>query len=386
MAADRRVVVVGAGVLGLFTALELLRDGGSRVTVLDGAHPGAGSSGRSVGMVETQYLSRARVEVLAWGRERYAALEADHGLGFVHGGYLRLGRTDDDTAAFVASLAHQRDAGITDAAVLTAADLAARWPHLRTDDVTCGLFGAWDGHVDGAEVTALLARLVRAAGGEVRPRTAVTGARDAGAGLLLETSAGPVPADVVVNAAGPWAGVVGALLGAPVPLLPQLHGALTATAPGLPFTPFVMDYRPGSGTDGVYLRSDQGGGLVAGLHTDEVLDDPVAPDVTLGALAPDVVERVVVGLAGRLHGADDLAVTGSWTGLYPMTPDHEPVVGRHPAAPDVVCALGAGGSGIQLSPAIGRVAADAVAGLPARFAQSADWTPARFDAAVRAGG
>ena len=385
MAADRRVVVVGAGVLGLFTAFELVRDGGSRVTVLDRAHPGAGSSGRSVGMVETQYLNRPRVEVLAWGRDRYAELEADHGLGFVHGGYLRLGRTDDDTAAFERSVAYQRDAAITDADVLSAAEIAARWPHLRTDDVACGLFGAWDGHVDGAGVTALLAGLVRAAGGDVRPRTAVLGADRAGAGWRLDTSEGPVGADVVVNAAGPWAGVVGDLLGAPVPLLPQLHGALTVAAPGLPSTPFVMDYRPGSGTDGVYLRSDQAGGLVAGLHTDEVLDEPVAPDVALGDLAPGVVERVVTALAGRLRGADDLAVTGSWTGLYPMTPDHEPVVGPHPDAPGVVCALGAGGSGIQLSPAVGRVAADAVAGLPARFAQTADWAPARFAAAGRSG-
>lgn len=378
MPADQRVAVVGAGVLGLFTALELLRDGGTRVTVLERAHPGAGSSGRSVGMVETQYLSRARVEVLAWGRERYAALETDHGLGFVHGGYLRLGRGDDDAAAFARSVAYQQDLGITDAAVLTAGDIGARWPHLVTDGVACGLFGAWDGHVDGAQVATLLTRLVRDAGGEVRPRTALLGAGRVPGGWRLDTGDGPVEAAVVVNAAGPWAGAVGDLLGAPVPVLPQLHGALTVRAPTLPFTPFVMDYRPGSGTDGVYFRSDQAGGLVAGLHTDEVLDDPVAPDVPLGDLAPAVVERVVSLLATRLAGADDLAVTGSWTGLYPMTPDHEPVVGAHPDAPGVVCALGAGGSGIQLSPAIGRVAADAVGGHPARFAQAADWAPARF--------
>lgn len=63
--AKQRVVVIGAGVLGLFTALDLVSTDEFEVTVLEKANPGDGSSGRSVGMVETQYFTRPEVERLA---------------------------------------------------------------------------------------------------------------------------------------------------------------------------------------------------------------------------------------------------------------------------------------------------------------------------------
>lgn len=376
----QRVVVVGAGVLGMFTALELVSGGGYDVTVIDQAHPGAGSSGRSVGMVETQYFTRAHVEVRAYGREVYSRLEHDHGLGFVHGGYLRLGRTSEDLDLFAQSLGFQRDFGVNDAWVLPPSEIAARWPQIVTEDLAGGLYGSWDGYVDGYEVSQLLATLVKTAGGKVRSRVRLLSAMRHADVWRLETSNGAFEADCVVNAAGPWGGVVGELLGAPVPLIPQLHGATAVRLSSpQPLSPFVMDYMPGSGTDGVYFRSENAEQLIVGLHTDEAISAPVSPDTPLGALAPEVLERMVTLLSARLRKAEDLSLGRSWTGIYPMSPDHEPLVGCHPDAAGVVCALGAGGSGIQLSPAIGRLAADAVMGNPdSPFSGALGWSPDRF--------
>ncbi len=47
-----------------------------------------------------------------------------------------------------------------------------------------------------------------------------------------------------------------------------------------------------------------------------------------------------------------------WAGIYPMRPDGQPVVGPHPGHESVVTVAGAGGSGLQSSPALGRIAAD----------------------------
>lgn len=372
--AERRVVVVGAGVVGLFTAYELVRAGAVDVTVLEAAHPGDGSSGRAVGMVETQFLGAADVEVRAYGRQAYTALERDHGLRFVHGGYLRLGRAGADRSGFEASVALQRDFGVPDAEVLDAGEISRRWPPIVTDGSEVGLFGSWDGYVDGYETCGLLTALVRAAGGAVLTGTALRAAERVGAAWRLDTGRGAVEADVVVNAAGPWAAQVGELLGAPVDLLPELHGAVAIElAREWPFLPMLMDYVPGSGVDGVYFRSDSPTRLIAGLHSEDAIGEVVPPDRELGALAGDVVERVIERLADRLRDLDDLAVGRSWTGIYPMTPTHRPVAGRHATAEGVVCALGAGGNGIQLSPAIGRAAADAVLDRPSPFRTDPGW-------------
>ena len=379
--AGQRVIIIGAGVLGLFTALELVQDRRVQVHVLETDHPGSGSSGRSVGMVETQYLTQPDVEVRAFGRRAYAGLERDYGLPFTHGGYLRLGRTDEDTARFEDSVRLQSACGIDDSEILTVGDMAERWPHLVTDDLAAGLFGSWDGYVDGYEVSQLLSRLVREAGGRVHSGTRLIGATHREM-WELSTTNGPLHADVVVNAAGAWGAVVAAMLDAPVDLVPQLHGAVTIElAEEKPFTPFVMDYVPGSRAEGVYFRSERRDQLIAGLHTEEVTRGVVSPDVQLGRMDFETIEQIVVLLSRRLDGIDDMRVGRSWTGIYPMSPDHTPIVGRHTDAPTVVCALGAGGNGIQLAPAIGRMAADEILMRPATFSLSRDWSPSRLHAA-----
>lgn len=170
------------------------------------------------------------------------------------------------------------------------------------------------------------------------------------------------------------------MLGAPVSLLPQLHGAvIIELGSPRPNLPFVMDYVPGSGVEGVYFRSERPDQLVAGLHTDEAILEPVSPDIALGSVSFDFIEQLTRLLSGRLRDLDELRVGRSWTGIYPMSPDHRPVAGWHRSTPGVVCALGAGGSGIQLSPAVGRLAADAVLGraIPS-FGPNVDWSHERF--------
>ncbi|MHB1931028.1 MAG: NAD(P)/FAD-dependent oxidoreductase, partial [Acidimicrobiales bacterium] len=347
-----RVAVVGAGVLGLSTAWHLVRAGHEDVTVLEAAHVAAGSSSRSVGMVETQYLDRYEIAMRAYGRRVFDGLERDHGLPFAREGYLRLAHDEADLGAYRLSAALQTEVGC-DGRLLDTAQVTRLVPGLAAGACVGGLWGPSDGHVDGHRYCALLAGLVRAAGGTVRPGSPVVGVE---AGPTLVTPAGRLPVDVVVNAAGPWAGLVGELLGAPVPLAPQLHEVVTVSL-GRPLgcvMPFVMDYRPGSGREGVYFRQDGPGRLVAGLHSDEAVHAAADPDTPLGA--PDVafLERLAPRLVELLPPLEDAGIGPGWSGLYPTSPDGLPVVGPHPAAPHVVCALGAGGVGIQLSPAIGR--------------------------------
>jgi sarcosine oxidase, subunit beta len=375
------VIVIGGGVLGLSTALELLNLGVGHVRVIERKHPGEGSSGRSVGMVESQYFARADIEARVHGRRFYDRLASEHGLEFVACGYLRLGSSVGDVDAFERSRAIQLELGVTDAMVLTAAEIARRWPQIVTSDRIGGLFGASDGHIDGYQYCVLATRLITEKGGTVITNAELLGADvDASGRWRLDTSKGPMDADVVVNAAGPWAARVGEILGAPVPLHPQLHGAVTVDLrkPMDPLLPFVMDYVPDSGTDGVYFRSERPDQLIAGLHTDEGVHESVSPDLPLRRVGERDIERVSLLMAERLHIVDDLSVSGSWQGIYPMSPDHRPIVGRHPDQSSVVCALGAGGSGIQLAPAVGLVAAESVIDAEPTFSWSSNWAPARL--------
>ena len=54
----------------------------------------------------------------------------------------------------------------------------------------------------------------------------------------------------------------------------------------------------------------------------------------------------------------DMRLGDVWAGIYPMRPDGRPVVGPHPGRPSVITIAGAGGSGLQSSPALGQIAAE----------------------------
>jgi len=75
----------------------------------------------------------------------------------------------------------------------------------------------------------------------------------------------------------------------------------------------------------------------------------------------DVEEFVVADLFGIEIDLNDFRVTGGWAGLYPLTPDTRPIVGPTPGIDGLYQALGGGGVGVQISPAIGAIVADLIA-------------------------
>ncbi|HEX5451868.1 MAG TPA: FAD-binding oxidoreductase [Candidatus Limnocylindrales bacterium] len=357
----RSIVVVGAGALGLATAFHLIERGVADVTVIERGRIAGASSGLSVGIIETQYLDPLAIEVRVESMRSFDALERSGALEIVRNGYLRLAHRPADLDAFGRSVAMQRDLGVTDCRVLDRAALERLVPDLRVDDLLGGLFGPSDGYIDGHGYCEALAVAIRRGGGRVHQETELIGCDPAaGRGLRLTTSQGMLECDVVVNAAGGWAGRVGDILGAPVEILPQRHQALMGrlAAPLDYVMPSVMDYLPSSGGFGVYIRDDGPGRFIAGLHTEEVIHDIVDPD-EVGRDAPDeYVGLVGERLAHRLPGLLEMQLGDVWAGIYPMRPDGRPVVGPHTDRPAVVTVAGAGGSGLQSSPALGRVAAE----------------------------
>jgi sarcosine oxidase, subunit beta len=70
------------------------------------------------------------------------------------------------------------------------------------------------------------------------------------------------------------------------------------------------------------------------------------------------MELVAERFRRRLPGVQDARLGDVWAGLYPISPDGRPSVGPHAGRETVVTVAGAGGSGLQSSPALGLLAAE----------------------------
>lgn len=361
-----RVVVIGGGAFGASCLYHLATRGVRDVVLLEQATLGSGSTGRSAAVVETQYLAADQVLLCAWSMRVFRWLEREHALPFVHHGYLRLGHTADVVAQFHASVAMQREHGLTDPRVLEPGEVPRVVPALRVDDLAGALWGPSDGYVDAVRYCELLTGLARAAGARVLQGTRVTGLRLQGDRVTaVEVDGETIDCETVVNASGAWARRIGGAAGLTLPVdgyrrqLVQFEPPQPLAAP----VPMVIDYVPGVEAEGLYFRDDTSARLVAGLHW-EVHGDwerPEDPDAFRQAVDWDYAARVAEALAARYRGAGEFRVTGGWAGLYTLTPDTRPIVGPTPGVAGLYQALGGGGVGVQISPAIGAMTADLIA-------------------------
>lgn len=388
MTNQRRVIVIGAGVAGLTTALKLLERGGTDVTLLERYGPGFGSSSKSAGVVETQYLDRSGIEVRDFGLRYFEKFSADYRVNLTRSGYLRLAQSEKDMKLFQQSIDLQKDFQITDPVLLSAEEISTRWPRIRTEGRVGGVFGPSDGYVESYEYTLAAASRVVALGGTISSGVALeTAEQDAAGTWTLATTRGKYEADVVVNAAGPWAKDVAMVFGADMPQNNQLRPKvkISHTERADPLLPFVMDYVPGSGQDGIYFRSETPHELFVGIHTDESIQEERDPNMELGEAPPEFINRVNSLLPQRLEVPEGAELGKSWTGLYAISPDNKPLVGEHPGAAGVIHVMGAGGSGIQLAPAMAQMATELVLDETVTSFPGTDWSPTRLSMSASSG-
>lgn len=356
------VIVVGGGVAGASCAFHLAERGVERVLVLEKTHLAAGSSGRSAAFIETLYTDADRVRWTQYSSRLYERLEVP----FVQRGKLQLARTDAQLARYSKTLELRNDDG---ARLVEPQEIAALAPRVRVDDLAGAVFGPRDGWVDPPR---LCDRLV--AGTDVRRGEA----RSVAAGRV-ETDQGSIEAGTVVLAGGAWARTLGERAGLDVPVDGHRRtiGLLEDTEAGAGDTPLVVD-PVGDDGDSLYLRGDGGRLVLAGFHSENPqLDEPVDPDAYRESF--DEPDELAELLADRWRDPAALRWRTGWAGLYPLTPDGDPILGE--AAPGIHLLAGLGGNGIQLAGALGRIAADLILdGSSELLPDPARYALARFEA------
>lgn len=363
-----RIAIIGAGVAGCGAARRAA-ELGADVTVVEQGHPASGSSGRSAGVYNIQTLDPLDVEIRVRARELFFRLERDRGLQLHRIGNVRVATDDSQLPRLQEVIDLQHEMGADDSVLLDRAGLQALVPDLDVDGLAGGLLGPNDGHLDGQQLCDILLAEAAELGARLRTRTAVTGHHLTSDGHhVLELGGAEETFDLVVNAAGPWAGRVGELLGHPVPLVPQVHEVVQVRLPRrLAYVvPMVNLYMPGQSGEALYFRQDGSDSLIAGMHTYTVLDHVgvADPDDYRARVSEEYVVEVAQALTNRFR-VDDLGYRPGWTGIYPLSPDSKFILGPE-QDPTVVTCAGLGGVGVTMGAVAGACAAEwALEGSPA---------------------
>lgn len=360
-----RVVVIGAGVVGAACARELSL-AGFDVVVVDRGRPAGGTTSHGEGnLLVSDKGPGAELRLAQLSARLWPEIAA--GLGesceFDPKGGIVVATTEAGAKALTAFAASQASAGVL-VEELSTVDLFAAEPWL-TRAVTAAVRYPEDAQVQPAGATLALLGSALAHGARLRTDTEVTGAVVRGDRITGVRVPGEVlEADVLVNAAGPWAGEVSARLGAPIAVRPRRGEVLVTTPmPGVVrHKVYDADYvgAVGSG-DGelqtsAVVESTRGGTVLIGSSRRRVgFDDTIVPSV-LSAIAVKAL-RLFPSLA-------DAAVMRAYGGFRPYVDDHLPVLGEDPRLGNLWHATGHEGAGIGLSVGTARLLRELLTGSP----------------------
>ena len=339
------IVVIGAGAIGAGIAYHLSRRGARDVVVLERDVVGAGSTSKAAGGIRVQFGTRVEIEFSQRGIAFFKRFEDEMGVpcDFHQEGYLFVVTDEPTLARFRTNVALQRSLG-ADVRIITPDDARALVPSLVVDDAIAAVWGPTDGYASPNDVVQAYATQARARGVRILEETPVTGLRvERGRVTAVETPAGAIAARVVINAAGPWAPLVGRMAGLDLPVDPRRrHIFVTDAFDGVRHPlPLVTD--TGSG---FYCRSEQGAILMS--PGDIGAATAYEAEVDWGALE-GAVEKAV----RRIPALEGARVRHAWAGLRPLTPDGRAILDWAPGVEGLFLAVGFCGHGFQHSFAVG---------------------------------
>ena len=365
------VVIVGGGVMGTSIAYHLAARGQRDVVLLERSELfGQGATGKCAGGVRHQFASEINIRLSTASIRMLEAFETEpgHAIGLRQCGYLFMLTQPEDVAAFRQNVALQHRLGVM-TEWLTPDEVRQRLPQIHTDDVLGGTFYGRDGIADPSGVIDGYVSAARRLGVKLLTGVEVTGlCVSSNAVRSVQTNAGSIEAATLVNAAGPFAADVGRMHGADLPITPlRRQMLLTTPLPEIPPDfPFVIDF-----ATGLYFHRE-GTGLLTGMAN---RDEPPGIDESVDL---DWERTALEFAVRRMPLLEHAGLARHWAGLYEMTPDAHPLVGRLEPFENVFVAAGFSGHGFMQGPIIGKLLAEVMLDGHASTIDISALSPARF--------
>jgi 4-methylaminobutanoate oxidase (formaldehyde-forming) len=264
MSLSARVVIVGGGIVGASVAYHLTQLGWRDVVLLEQGSLSGGTTWHAAGLVGQLRSSSNFTQLIRYSADLYSRLEALTGqaTGWKRCGSVSVARTAERMIQLKRNAAMATAYGV-EAHVISLDDAAARYPLMRIDDLVGAVWIPGDGKANPADITQALARGARAGGARLMEGVKVTGVNVArGAVAGVETSAGPIATEILVNCAGMWARELGRMSGVTIPLHACEHMYIVTQ----PIEGVASDLPVLRDPDGhVYVKEEVGGLLMGGF-------------------------------------------------------------------------------------------------------------------------
>ncbi len=368
------VTIVGGGVIGASIAYHLASKGFRNIKVIDQApKPGSGSTGKATGGFRAQFGSEVNIKLSLLSRQKLLSFKDEFEVDphFQQTGYLFLAQNQNELNLLNQANVLQKSCGLNEAEIVSHYDIKKINPYIEHTGIIGGAFCKSDGFISPLKILEGYITAAERLGVKFEYETELKGFKiENGKIITAITNKNNIETEIVINAAGAWAGEIAKLAGANIPVKPLKRQAAVVKRKKLlpedsPMTIWI---------DNSFHFRMRDRNMVMLLPLEPENKELFNTEIENGWLEKIFTiaqERIPILHSCVIDKSDSIA------GLYEMSPDEHVLLGLAPELKNFYLANGSSGHGVMHSPAIGQLMAELIAGEKPSI-NIADLNPSRF--------
>ncbi|MDD5090074.1 MAG: FAD-binding oxidoreductase [Candidatus Wallbacteria bacterium] len=345
-------IIIGGGIIGASIAYNLTKQGMRSVAVFEKNYISSGSTGRCGGGIRQQWASPENCKLAVKSVHLFEKLDQELGFDteYYQGGYLLLAFTDEEVEQFRKNVVMQQGAGVP-VRLIGVDEVAAKFPFLDTSDLKAAAHCRTDGHINPMLVNQAYADAAKRNGADIHLFTEVVRiVRDRDRiNSVITADVRTFETGVLINAGGGFSAEVAAMAGITIPTRPQRHEILITEPLEKFMDPMVIDFH-----HHIYFRQTKHGSVVMGYG------DPHEPYTHNIQGSLEFLKTMSLMITKVVPAMKKVKIVRQWAGLYNMSPDAQPILGKVPGVSNYYQAVGFSGHGLMLAPAVAELMAELI--------------------------
>ena len=345
------VIVIGAGSIGAPAAFYLAKSGLKTLVIDKFPSVGQGSSKRAIGGIRATHSDPAKIQICMRSLKIFSQWKETYGneIDWLRGGYTFVAYRDKEADALKNLVIKQKGLGLN-ISWLNNKEILEVVPDLNPEDLMGGTFSPDDGSASPLLATHAFFINAEELGAKFHfNETVIEILTDKDCVIGVKTDRATYFSSYVINAAGPWAQQIGQMANIEIPVVPDSHEAGITKSVSQFLKPMVVDIQPGPGSSNFYFYQHSTGQIIFCITP-----DPSIPGFSTEETSEflPLVSRKMIRIMPRLK---NIRVRRTWRGLYPMSPDGNPIIGWAKELKGFLIAAGTCGQGFMLGPGVGEL-------------------------------
>ena len=350
------VIIIGAGSVGVPTALATAENG-IKTLVLDSLPSVAqGDNKHAIGGIRATHSLKSKIWLCQRSIEVFSTWKDLHGddIWWEQGGYSFLAFTEEHEKMLKDTVRQQKEYGLN-INYIDKEKIKELIPGINSENLLGGTFSPEDGNASPLLSLHSFYRKSKDLGVEYKFNEEVIDIITKNKTVLgVKTTKAEYKTQYVINAAGAYAKKVGNMVDIDLTVVPESHEAGITEPVKKFFSTMIVDVKPAidakfGNSKNYYFYQNIEGKVIFCLTPEPNIPGFDRRETSL--YLPQISKRMV-SLLPRLK---NIKVRRTWRGLYPMTPDGSPIIGKINDIEGYINAVGMCGQGFMLGPGLGEL-------------------------------